>query len=102
MPIQLTEAMIRAGAEKESLARGREYYREGAVYDTAVSGDTLTAKCRGASAPYYKLRVEFDGAGIHNASCTCAYEYGGYCKHIVSVLLAYMNDPASFEPHTAP
>ncbi|MCL4506225.1 MAG: SWIM zinc finger family protein [Chloroflexi bacterium] len=102
MPIQLTEAMIRTGALKESLARGREYYREGAVYDTAISEDILTAKCRGAYAPHYKLRVEFDDAGVSNASCTCAYEYGGYCKHIVALLLAYLNAPASFETQTAP
>ena len=58
--IQLTEAMIREGASKESFERGREYYRENAVYDTARSGNTLTAKCRGASAPYYRLSVELD------------------------------------------
>ena len=102
MPIQLTEAMIRAGALKESLARGHECYHNGAVYDTAVSGNTLTARCRGVYAPHYKLRVEFDAAGILDASCACAYEFGGYCKHIVALLLAYLNDPASFETQTAP
>ncbi len=102
MLIKLTEAMISAGASNESLARGRDYYSKGAIYEAAISENALNAKCRGSYAPHYQLRVEFDNAGVSNASCTCAYENGDYCKHIVALLLAYLNDPASFEPQIAP
>jgi uncharacterized Zn finger protein len=43
-----------------------------------------------------------DDSGVVEASCTCLYEYGGYCKHIVAMLLAYMHDPDSFEQRADP
>jgi uncharacterized Zn finger protein len=46
--------------------------------------------------------VELDEAGIKDASCTCLYEYGGYCKHIVALLLAYLHHPKSFAVRKAP
>lgn len=30
---------------------------------------------------------------IASASCTCPYDWGGYCKHIVAVLLAALREP---------
>ncbi len=39
--------------------------------------------------PYYQVSVTLaDAGGIADASCTCPYDWGGYCKHIVAVLLA--------------
>jgi len=40
--------------------------------------------------------------GITDASCTCAYEFGGYCKHIVALLLAYLHHPKTFAARKAP
>ena len=28
-----------------------------------------------------------------DANCSCPYDWGGYCKHIVAVLLAYLHEP---------
>ena len=53
-------------------------------------------------APYYRVQVELDEAGIAGASCTCLYEYGGYCKHIIALLLAYLHHPKSFAARKAP
>ncbi len=89
---KITESMIRTGASPESFRRGEEYYREGAVSNTAIQGALLSGECAGTYAPYYRVQVELDEAGIAETSCTCLYEYGGYCKHIVALLLAY---PAS-------
>ena len=43
----------------------------------------------------YGVRVVFDEAGIIDATCSCPYEWGGLCKHIVAVLLAYSHEPES-------
>jgi uncharacterized Zn finger protein len=94
--------MIRAGAEPESFRRGEEYYREGAVSNSVIQGTLLSGECAGTYAPYYRVQVELDGAGIAGASCTCLYEYGGYCKHIVALLLAYLHHPKSFTARKAP
>lgn len=99
---KITESMIRAGASPESFRRGEEYHREGAISNTTIQGTVLSGECAGTYAPYYRVQVELDEAGIADASCTCLYEYGGYCKHIVALLLAYMRHPKSFTVRKAP
>ncbi len=99
---RLTESMIRAGASPESFARGKEYFRNDAISNAAIQGNTLSADCAGTSAPYYRVRVELDDAGIRSADCSCPYEYGGYCKHIVALLLHYLHQPKDFVVRPAP
>jgi uncharacterized Zn finger protein len=99
---KITESMIRAGASPESFRRGEEYNREGAISNTTIQGTVLSGECAGTYAPYYRVQVELDEAGIADASCTCLYEYGGYCKHIVALLLAYMRHPKSFTVRKEP
>ncbi len=99
---KLTESMIRAGAAPESFRRGEEYYREGAISNTAIQGSLLSGECAGTYAPYYQVQVELDEAGIAGASCTCLYEGVGHCKHIVALLLAYARHPKAFVTRKAP
>jgi len=40
--------------------------------------------------------VELDGGGVRVASCTCPYDWGGDCKHIVALLLMYILQPDEF------
>jgi uncharacterized Zn finger protein len=93
---KLTETIIRAGASAQSFQRGQDYYEGGAISNTARQGSVLTGECEGTSAPYYRVRVELDEAGIREAQCSCPYEYGGYCKHVVALLLAYVHHPRQF------
>jgi uncharacterized Zn finger protein len=99
---KITESMIRAGASPESFRRGEEYYRGSAISNTFIQGMLLSGECAGTYAPYYRVQVELDQVGIADASCTCLYEYGGYCKHIVALLLAYVRHPKSFAVRKAP
>lgn len=99
---KITESMIRAGASPESFRRGEEYYRGSAISNTFIHGMLLSGECAGTYVPYYRVQVELDQAGIADASCTCLYEYGGYCKHIVALLLAYLRHPKSFAVRKAP
>ncbi len=99
---KITESMIRAGAAPESFRRGEEYYRDEAISNAAIQGTLLSGECAGTYAPYYRVQAELDEAGIADASCTCLYEYGGYCKHIVALLLAYVHHPKSFTARKAP
>ena len=93
---KVTESIIRAGATAQSFQRGREYYEAGAVSNTARQGNVVSGDCEGTSAPYYRVSVELDAAGIRAAQCSCPYEYEGYCKHIVALLLAYARHPKQF------
>ncbi len=93
---RLTEDMLRSLSTEQSFERGRQYYRAGAIQNAACQGDVLTAVCEGSSAPAYRLRVELDQTGVHTASCTCPYDWGGLCKHLVALLLTYIHQPETF------
>jgi uncharacterized Zn finger protein len=99
---KLTEAVIRAGANDKSFQRGRELYRSGAISNAAIQGHALSGECEGNESPFYKVRVELDGVGIRSATCTCPYDFGGYCKHIVALLLAYAHKPKQFAVRREP
>ena len=100
MNVQLTEKQIRERASDQSFRKGRDYYESGAIYNLArqstPGGVTLTAQCEGSSAPSYRLHVELDGGGVRSAACTCPYDWGGDCKHIVALLLMYIHEPDEF------
>jgi uncharacterized Zn finger protein len=99
---KLTEAVIRAVANDKSFQRGRELYRSGAISNTAIQGRTLSGECEGNESPFYKVRAELDDVGIRSAGCTCPYDFGGYCKHIVALLLAYAQKPKQFAVRREP
>jgi uncharacterized Zn finger protein len=92
----LTDASIRGGASEKSYARGQELFRGRAISQTAIQGSTLTGLCEGSGAPFYKVRAELDSGGVRSASCTCPYGFGGYCKHIIALLLTYVRQPEMF------
>jgi uncharacterized Zn finger protein len=90
----LTESTLRTYASAQSFERGLSYYRSGAIYNTIRQGNLLLADCAGSD--IYHLRVNLDEGGIQSASCTCPYEMGGYCKHLIALLLTYINKPDEF------
>ncbi len=99
---KLTESMIRAGATEQSFQRGQEYYHAGAISNGSIQGNMLSGECEGTSAPYYHVRVTLDEGGIASTSCTCPYEFGGYCKHVVALLLTYVHDRKQFTERAEP
>jgi uncharacterized Zn finger protein len=90
----LTESAIRSYASDQSFERGREYYQSGAIYNAVRQGNTLLAECVGTDT--YHLRIELNEDNIQFANCTCPYEFGGYCKHLVALLLNYIHKPGEF------
>ena len=62
----------------------------------------MSGDCEGTQAPFYHVRVELDDVGIRSAECTCPYDFGGYCKHIVALLLVYVHRPKEFAARQAP
>jgi uncharacterized Zn finger protein len=99
---KLTESIIRAGATPQSFQRGQAYYQDGAISNTVRQGQVLIGDCEGTSALYYCVRVTLDEAGVREAACTCPYEYGGYCKHVVALLLTYLHHPKQFAVRPEP
>jgi uncharacterized Zn finger protein len=58
----------------------------------------LEAFCEAGSQPEpYYVTASLTENGIAEASCTCPYDYGGSCKHIVALLLTYVRRAQVFE-----
>lgn len=94
----LTLAQIRARATPQSFARGEVYYHRGAVFDTVKRGNELEGRCAGSEYIPYRIRVTLDETdNIEATSCSCPYDWGGDCKHIVALLLTYVYKPEAFE-----
>jgi uncharacterized Zn finger protein len=100
--LTLSEAAIRAGATEKSFARGQELFRRGAVSRAAIQGHTLSGVCEGSESPFYRVCTELDEGGVISTSCTCPYDFGGYCKHIIALLLSYAHEPESFAVRKEP
>lgn len=93
MLIDITEALIQDHTSPESFRRGEDYYRQGAVLSVTRRDATLQAEVAGSDVTPYSVRVSFDEAGITHASCSCPYDWGGWCKHIVATLLVCAHEP---------
>jgi uncharacterized Zn finger protein len=93
----LTESFIRQHAAPDSFQRGREYYRQGAVVGLVRRGQQLQAEVEGSQVEPYTVQITWDGGGITQASCTCPYDWGGWCKHIVATLLVCLHSPVQVE-----
>lgn len=87
----LSEAQIRQHASAESFARGVDYERRGAVGPLVLRGNLLQAEVEGSAYEPYRVTVSLDAGGVYAASCSCPYDWGGLCKHIVATLLVYIH-----------
>jgi len=94
---QITEADIRDHASERSYERGYNYYRANAVEDMAQRGNLVTAAVEGSAYEPYQVQVVLSDNGIQSAFCDCPYDWGGYCKHIVAVLLTLIHEGESVE-----
>lgn len=86
----LKESQIKALATDQSFERGQRYYRNGAIYNPVLQGQTLWADCEGTET--YQPRVTLRPEGVEDSDCTCPYDWGGLCKHLVALLLTYIHD----------
>lgn len=94
---QLTETDIRNLASSQSYDRGYRYYRSGAVSDVIRRGNVLTAKVAGSEYEPYRVQVTLIDEGVAETSCTCPYDWGGICKHIVAALLVWVHERDEIE-----
>lgn len=92
----ISDATIRAGASSQSFDRGSSYFRSGAVHDIEKRGDLISGRVEGSDYEPYRVAVTVGEDGqVASASCTCPYDWGGYCKHVVAVLLTVVHNQES-------
>lgn len=91
-----TDAAIEAYTGSAALSRGRAYARQGAVFTTRRTGETLRARCRGSRAEAYAVEATLDGGWVRSAECSCPIGSEGGCKHVAALLLTWRDRPAEF------
>jgi uncharacterized Zn finger protein len=95
----LTSDDIEALTDQGSFSRGRDYRRQDAIRQPLRRGRTLSAFCRGSEpAPYQVRALLADPASTSQkiAAYHCTCPRGGFCKHIVALLLTWIEDPEEF------
>jgi uncharacterized Zn finger protein len=94
-PNRLAEKEIREYVDPRSFSKGQDYHSQGMIFDERVEGGTrLTSRCEGSSGGPYRVWAEVSGGQILDAECSCPV--GVCCKHIVALLLAWMEHPETF------
>ena len=74
---------ILAKVTDQSYDRGVDYYHASAVESATTRGDQLFATVQGSEWDPCHVIVTFTGDDF-TATCTCPYDWGGYCKHVVA------------------
>lgn len=86
---KITKAYIESLATNQSYSRGLSYYKRGEVDKVIQKGDTFEGKVEGSA--IYTVTITLNDKGI-SSNCSCPYDWGGICKHIVAVGLAIANN----------
>ncbi|MDZ8093186.1 MAG: SWIM zinc finger domain-containing protein [Nostoc sp. DedQUE05] len=94
---QISEFTIRRHANAKSFQRGEAYYNAGAVNAVIQRGHLLQADVVGTEARPYHVSLNFDSSGLTSVKCTCAYNYEGWCKHIVATMLVCARNSENIE-----
>lgn len=89
--------LLSQNATRQSIQRGQSYFRDGAVGQLVQRGDELEADVEGTEPDPYRVWVRFEDDEVSDTGCTCPYNYEGWCKHIIAVLLAYDENPDQVE-----
>ncbi|MGC9502481.1 SWIM zinc finger family protein [Baaleninema sp.] len=94
MSDRLNFSDIERNATPQSIERGREYYEWGQVQSIVRRGSLLQASVMGQSEPWYETFLDVERC---EGDCSCPYDWGGWCKHIVALALTYLNDSEQIE-----
>src|SRR5262249_42963800 len=97
----LSDDIIARQTDAGSFSRGKTYFRGKRIFNAVRRGPLLRARCRGSSGGPYIVQAILapaDRAKTKNPityQCTCPR--GGFCKHVVALLLTWIDKPESFD-----
>ena len=87
--IAFTEDLAFSVANFSSFEKGKVYFDDGLVSALRKDGEEFTATVTGNEP--YRVRLRFDHDEL-TYSCSCPYDFGGACKHVVAAILAFASD----------
>jgi len=97
-PAAPTAAQIRQQTDPGSFERGSDYFRKGAILDPIRRGNLLRAESRGSSGGPYRVEATLAHGGQQRnpVDYACDCPRGGFCKHVVALLLTWAKTPERF------
>ncbi len=96
----LSEADIEASSDDASFRKGYDDYFQHAIVEPTLSESVLRAFCHSSSGSPYRVEATLLPAGdksthkVVYAGCSCPR--GGFCKHLVALLLTWIHQPERF------
>lgn len=93
----ISEATFASHATAQSIERGRAYYQQGRVTSLVWRATTLFAEVEGSEELPYLVCCTFAQDGSITANCTCPYDWGGWCKHIIAACFSLLLRPEAIE-----
>lgn len=96
-PLPFTESFVREHATEKVFDRGVRYAEDGAVHLPIRRRDVLSAEVHGTDWQPYQVRITLHKSLPAEVRCTCPYSFGGWCKHVVAVLLVALAAPEAIE-----
>src|SRR5438093_7506163 len=92
----ISEDAIRERVGDQNYQRGLGYFHNDAITNPRREGSTLKARCWGTADQPYRVSVTLADGTIDHAECSCPVGYGGGCKHVAALLLAWQARPGDF------
>ena len=96
----LSEADIQAYSDDASFRKGYDNYFQHAIVEPTLSESVLRAFCHSSSGRPYRVEATLLPAGDKSAhkvvSAGCRCPRGGFCKHLVALLLTWLHQPERF------
>ncbi|MGH2530757.1 MAG: SWIM zinc finger family protein [Thermomicrobiales bacterium] len=98
---EITAEHVKSQTDPPSFSRGKNYQRRGMIYDASLRGTQLRAMCGGSSGGPYHVQATLVTPKSKRASpiadwyCDCPR--GGFCKHVVALLLTWIETPDDVE-----
>ncbi len=93
--MKLKENALKELATRQSYSRGVSYFADGMVNNRRVDGDSILGTVSGSSFANYEVQIKLHKP--YSYSCTCLYDHGGACKHVIALGLAWCNEPETFK-----
>ena len=90
-----TEDLAFSIAKFSSFEKGKAYFEDGLVSKLRNEEEECTATVRGTE-PYH-VQLRFDHGEL-TYFCSCPYDFGGACKHVVAAILAFASDKSFVHP----
>jgi uncharacterized Zn finger protein len=95
--INLSESVIRQNTNTKSFQRGEICYHDGSVLSVTQRGEEIQAEVQGSEQQPYRVAIIPSNRHKLTVICNCAYNYEGWCKHIVATALTCIHKPDTID-----